>query len=106
MHLVTVVLADVNCGLCLVHLLGAHLPVSPPRWPPPFQPSSWLGCLLLSAHRHDGLVVTLGELGLHVLVHGLAPSDHHGHQLHFPFPLTALGWISLAPTGQSAWFTS
>ena len=46
MHLVTVVLPDVNCG------------------------SSW------PAHRHGGLVVLLGEVVLPFLAHGLALSDH------------------------------
>ena len=53
-----------------------------------------------SAHRHGGLVVLLGELGLHVLAHGLAPSDHH-LDLHLcGVMLLAVGspprWLTLA----------
>ena len=44
MHLVTVVLPDVNCG---------------PSWP---------------AHRHGGLVALLGEVVLPILAHGLVLS--------------------------------
>ena len=48
--------------------------------------SSW------SAHRHGGLVVLLGELGLPVLAHGLAPSDHHV-DLHLTAPVAHLGCL-------------